>query len=85
MTHLENCFFTLEMLTLPSLYILSLLLFVIKSRNQSVTSSEIYHVDTRQHANFHQPSPNLAKYQKGMSRLGVKVFDMLPFCIELRA
>ena len=46
-----------------------------KNMNQFMASSEIYHTDTRQHANFHQPSMNLTKYQKG---LGVKVFNMLP-------
>jgi hypothetical protein len=27
-------------------------------------SSEIYDIDTRQHANFHQPTVNLTKYQE---------------------
>jgi hypothetical protein len=34
-------------------------------------SSEIYQIDTRQHANFHQPSVNLTKYQTGARYLGV--------------
>jgi len=29
-------------------------------------NSEIYHIDSRQHANFHQPSLNLTKYHKGV-------------------
>jgi len=45
--------------------------------------SEIYHIDTRQHANFHQPSVNLSKYQKGVNYLGVKVFNMLPSYIKI--
>jgi len=36
----------------------------------------MYHIDTRQHANFHQPYVNLTKYQKGVY-LGVNVFNML--------
>ena len=41
-----------------------------------------YHNDTRQHANFHHPSVNVAKYQKGVYYLGVKVFNMLPSYIK---
>jgi len=41
-----------------------------------------YHSDTRQHANFHHPSVNVAKYQKGVYYLGVKVFNMLPSYIK---
>jgi len=41
-------------------------------------SGEFWDIDTRQHANFHQPSMNLTKYQKGVDYLGVKVFNKLP-------
>jgi hypothetical protein len=44
--------------------------------------SEIYHTDTRQHANFHQPSVNVTKYQNGVYYLGVKVFNILPSYIK---
>ena len=40
--------------------------------------SEIYHTNTRQHENLHQPSLNVTKYQKGVYYLDVKVFNMLP-------
>jgi len=43
-----------------------------------MANSEIYHTDSRQHANFHQPSMNMTKYQKGVYYLGVKVFNMFP-------
>ena len=45
-------------------------------------NSEIYYIDTRQHANFHQPSVNITKYQKGAYCLGVKVYNMLPSYIK---
>ena len=61
----DSLFFNLEILPLPSQYILSLLLFMMKNRKQFMVSSEIYHIDTRQQANLHQPSMNLTKYQKG--------------------
>jgi len=52
----KKLFFNLEILPLPSQYIFSLLLFMIRNKNQFLVNSEIYHTDTRQHANFHQPS-----------------------------
>ena len=45
--------------------------------------SEVYHIDIRQHTNFHQPSVNLTKYQKGVYYLGLKLFNMLPTYIKI--
>jgi hypothetical protein len=73
----RKLFFNLEILPLPSQYILSILLCMIRNRNQFMVNSEIYHSDTRPHANFHQPSVNLTKYQQGVYCLDVKVFNML--------
>ena len=50
-----------------------------------MVNSEMYHINTRQHVNFHQPSVNLTGYQKGMYYLGVKVFNMLPAYIEIES
>ena len=47
-----------------------------------MANSEIHHINTRQHANFHQLSMNVAKYQKGVYYLGVKVFNALPSDIK---
>jgi hypothetical protein len=58
---------------------------MIRNRNQFLVNSEIYHTDTRQHANFHQPSVNLTKYQKEVYYLGVKVFNMFPSCIKVES
>jgi len=58
----RKLFLNLEILPLPSQYILSLVLFMIRNKNQFLVNSEIYHIDTRQHANFYQPSVNLTKY-----------------------
>ena len=78
----RKLFLNLEILPLPSQYILSLLLFVIRNKNQFLVNSEIYHTDTRQHANFDHPSVNVTKYQKGVYCLGVKMFTMLPSYIK---
>jgi len=78
----RKLFFNLEILPLPSQYSFSLPLFMIRNKNQFLVNSEIYHTDTRQHANFHQPSANVTGYQKGVYYLGVKVFNMLCSCIK---
>jgi len=36
-----------------------------------MVNSDIYHIEMRQHANFHQPSVNLTKHQKGVYCLHV--------------
>jgi hypothetical protein len=59
----RKLFFNLETLPLPSQYIFSLLLFKIRNKNQFLVNSEIYHTDTRQYANFHQPSVTVTKYR----------------------
>ena len=74
----RKLFFNLEILPLPSQYTLSFLLFMIRNKYQFLVTSEIHYTGTRQHANYHQPSVNLTKYQKGVYYLGVKVFNMLP-------
>jgi len=78
-------FLNLEILPLPFQYILSLLLFMIRNRNQFLVSSEIYHIDTKQHANFHQLPVNSSRYQKGVNYLGVKVFNMVPSYIKIES
>jgi hypothetical protein len=78
----RKLFINLEILPLPSQYIISLLMFMIRNWNQFLVNSEVHHINTRQHANFHNPSVNVAKYQKGVYYLGVKVFNALPFDIK---
>jgi len=58
----RKLFINFKILPLPSQYILSLLMFMIRNRSQFLANSEICHINTRQHANFHQPSVNVAKY-----------------------
>jgi len=71
-----------EILPLPSQYILSLPLFMIRKKNQFQVNSRIHQINTRQHANLHQPSVNATKYQKAVHCIGVMVFNMLLFYIK---
>ena len=81
----RKLFFSLENSPFASQHILSLLLLMIKNRNQFVVNSVLHHIDTRQHANFHQPYLNFTKYQKGVYQFGVKVFNMLPSYIQIQS
>jgi hypothetical protein len=67
----RKLFPNLEILPLPSQYILSLLLFMIRKRNQLRVNYEIHQINTRQHTNLHQPPVNATKYQKGVHCIGV--------------
>jgi len=60
-------------------------LFMIRNKNQFLVNSEVYHTDTTQHANFHQPSVNLTKYQKEVYYVSVKVFNKRPTCIKIES
>jgi hypothetical protein len=79
----RELFFKLEILPLPSQYILSLLLFMMRNKKQFLTHSEIYHINTRQHANLHLPLVNVTKYQKGVYYQGIKLFNALPSHIKV--
>jgi hypothetical protein len=59
-------FTELEILPFASPYVLSLMLFVAKNRNEFIVNSEIHGINTRQN-NLHQPLANLRKYQKGIT------------------
>ena len=78
----RKLFPNLEILPLPSQYILSLLLFMIINKNQFQVNSKIHQINTRQHANLNQPSVNTTKYQKGVHCMGLKVYNMLPFYMK---
>jgi hypothetical protein len=61
----------LNILTLPSLYILSILRFVIKNRETFATNNEIHEHDTRQVNNLHFP-PTTKKISVGSILHGYK-------------
>jgi hypothetical protein len=58
---------------------------MIRNKNQFLVNSEIYHFDTRQRAIFHQPSVNVTKFQKGVSNMDTRVFNMLPSYIKVES
>jgi len=67
----------LNVLPLQSQYLLSLVLFVINSRNQFAANSEIHSINTKNKSNFHQPLSILTSFQKEPYFV-IKVFICLP-------
>jgi hypothetical protein len=78
----RQLFKKIQILPLPSQYILTLLLFVIKNRNQYTANFEVHDINTRQHYDLYQPLSSLIKYQKGVYYIGIKVFSSLPSYIK---
>jgi hypothetical protein len=62
----SELFRQLNILTLQSECIFSLLLFIIKSRNQFLSNLEVQDINTRYNSNLHLPLANLTLYQKGV-------------------
>ena len=78
----RKLFTSLKILPLPSLYIFSLLRFVIKNKDLFSTNNETHNYGTRQHLDFHYPSANLKKFQTGVHYMSVKIYNSLPIYIK---
>ena len=74
----RHLFKQLQILTLPSQYIYSFLVFVIKNGELFSFNSEIHNLHTRFKNNLHLPSTNLSMVQKGVLYSGIKIFNYLP-------
>jgi hypothetical protein len=68
--------------TLPSQYIFSLLLFVIRNMSLFVPNSAYHDINTRQKNDLHVPHAYRTMYQKGVLYSGIKVFNALPSPIK---
>jgi hypothetical protein len=78
----RKLFTSLKILPFPSLYIFSLLRFVIKNKELFTTNNETHKFGTRQHLNFHYPSANLKTYQTGVFYMGIKIYNSLSTYIK---
>ena len=78
----HHLFKQLWILSLPSQYILSLLVFVIKNRGFFQSNSEIHNLNTCFNHNLHLPSTNLTLVQKGVLHSGSKIYNHLPSNIK---
>jgi len=73
----------LQILSLPSQYIFSLLVFVNKNRGLFQSNSEIHDLNTRLNHNLHLPSTNLTLVQKAVMYSGSKIYNHLPSNIKV--
>jgi hypothetical protein len=78
----RNLFRKLDILSLASQYILSLMLFVVKNKNLFILNSGNHNLSARHSTNFYQPLSNLTVYQKGVHCMGIRVYNNLPFYIK---
>jgi hypothetical protein len=67
----------LHILTVPALYIFSLVMFVIKYRDFFPSNSEIHDRNTRYKHNLHFPTTNLTLVQKGVLYSGIQIYNHL--------
>jgi len=73
----------LQILTLPSVYIFSLLNFVNKNRNYFVFNNDVHEFNTHFNHNLHLPTANLSLVQRGVLFSGSKIYNRLPSNIKL--
>ena len=78
----RNLYKQLQILTSPSLYIFSLLLFVSKYRDLFLSNSEIHDIHTHFNYNLHLPSTDLTLVQKGVFYSGSRIYNHLPTHIK---
>ena len=79
----KKLFVGLRIFPLPSLYIYSLLKFIIKNYKLFSTNDEIHNIGTRQQHDFHyHPPTNLKKYQTGVYYMSIIVYNNLPTFIK---
>jgi hypothetical protein len=78
----REIFKKLQILTLYSQDIYSLLLFTIKNMHLFTTNNEIHEHDTRNSNNLHPSLVNLSKFRKGPYIMYIKVYNHLPLSLR---
>jgi len=78
----RNFYKQLQILTLPSQYIFSLLIFVAQNRDLFLSNSEIHDINTRFNYNLHLPTTNLTLVQKGVLYSGSRIYNHLTIHIK---
>jgi len=78
MDSFTELFKTMDILPLYSQHMFSLLMYVVNNKQIFTKKLEVHNHDTRSAKNFHLPTTNLTKYQKGAHCTGIKIFNYLP-------
>ena len=79
----EEAFKNLEIMTLHSQYIFSLIIFTVDNKHLFTPNNEIHRYSTRNNSNLHLPTINLSKFYKGPYISGTKAFNHLPRYLKL--
>jgi len=77
----ESCreaFKNMQIMTLYSQYIFSLILFAVKNKHLLTSNNEVHTYKTRNYLNFLLPTVNLTKFYKGPCISCTKAFNHLP-------
>jgi hypothetical protein len=77
-THCKPQCKSLEILTLPSQYILSSMKFLSYSLEFYTSNFSVYGINMRSSIQLHKPIANLTLCQKGMYYTSIKIFNELP-------
>ena len=72
----------MEIMTLYSQHICSLVLYTINNKYLVDANNEIHKYKTRNNKNLHRPIANFSKFNKGAYISGIKVFNNLPQYIK---
>jgi hypothetical protein len=72
----------LNILPVPSQYILSVFLFVTKNKDQFMTNSQTQRITTRQTSDLYIPTAHLTMYQKVVNYQRIKIYNHLPKTIK---
>ena len=72
----------LQIFTVPSHYIFSLLLFVAKNRDLYLSNSQFHDINKRNNYNLHLPTINVTLVQKGVLYSGSNIYNHLPHHIK---
>jgi hypothetical protein len=68
----------LSILTVPSLYIYSLIMFVYNNPGSSTLNSSIHNFNTRSKNQLHLPTVNFSSIQIGVTYTSLRIFNALP-------
>jgi len=79
----EEAFKNLEIMTLHSQYIFSLIIFTVDNKHLFTPNNEIHRYSTRNNSNLHLPTINLSKFYKGPYISGTKAFNHLSRYLKL--
>jgi hypothetical protein len=74
----KKCFKKLEILPIPSLYIYSLMLFLVDNLHYFQTNSSVHDINTKYKNQLHIPSVRLSAIQRGITYSAIKIFNKLP-------